>query len=148
MGSQPATTEYRALPNSPILELVLEGKPVAVAVKKRCRRLHMREQAPTSHARQDQEEGQHARQHSSSQTDSTESEGNEFEIWTCFYDMDGTVLAIEREGNLHKDGVAGPHTHTVLTGQTPLVRHMHVVFTAAGRLDINTLLIHCLVSIR
>ena len=47
--------------------------------------------------------------------------------------MDGTVLAAEQEGNLHKDGVAGPHTHTVLTGQTPLVRHMHVVSIAAGK---------------
>lgn len=47
--------------------------------------------------------------------------------------MDGAVLATEQEGNLHKDGVPGPHTHTVLTGQTPLVRHLHVVFTAAGK---------------
>ena len=120
---------------SPILELVLEGKPVAVAVKKRGKQLHTQNHSTGSPAAQNHRQNTHDRQHSSTHTGGTEparSPGKQSETWTCIYSMDGTVLATEQDGNLHKDGVAGPHTHTVLTGQTPLVRHMHVVSIASG----------------
>lgn len=133
-GSQ-ATQSGTGYSASPILELVLEGKPVAVAVKKRGKRLHSLNQPPRSHAAQDTRQGNVDWQHISSPTAATEparSTGKESETWTCIYSMDGTVLATEQDGNLYKDGVTGPHTHTVLTGQTPLVRHLHVVSIAAG----------------
>ena len=119
----------------PILELVLEGKPVAVAFKKHSKRLHTQNHSSSSHAAQDDKQRNLDWKHSSSQTGGTEPArfpGNDSETWTCIHSVDGTVLATVQDGNLHKDGVAGPHTHTVLTGQTPLVRHMHIVSIATG----------------
>lgn len=127
---------YTGPPTSPILELLLEGKPVAVAVRRHGRLSHAKAQTPSSHVGHIHADDDHNWQHYNTQTCGTESavaDGQEKGPWTCFYDMDGTVLAIERDGNLHKGGVAGPHTHTVLTGQTPLVRHLHVVSIAGGR---------------
>lgn len=131
---------------SPILELVLDGKPVAVAVRKHRKGLCTQKQHPGSHAAPDNHQRSHDWQHSSSSSSSQSgaaeperSPGKEGETWTCIYSMDGTVLATEQEGNLHKDGLPGPHTHTVLTGQTPLVRHLHVLFTAAGKLYSDSL---------
>ena len=120
---------------SPVLELLLEGKPVAVAVKKHGKWLHAQNHPPGSQAAQDHTQSNRDWQHSSSQTGGNEpgrSAGKDSKTWTCIYSVDGTVLATEQDGNLHKDGVAGSHTHTVLTGQTPLVRHMHIVSIAAG----------------
>ena len=136
-----ATMNGPRLATSPILELVLDGRPVAVAVRKRGKGLYTQKQHPGSRAAQDDYHNNHEWQHSSSSSSSssqtgtaepTTPPGKEGEMWTCIYSMDGTVLATEQEGNLHKDGVPGAHTHTVLTGQTPLVRHLHVLFTAAG----------------
>ncbi|KAL3134000.1 hypothetical protein ABBQ32_008439 [Trebouxia sp. C0010 RCD-2024] len=127
---------YTGPPTSPILELLLEGKPVAVAVRRHGRLSHAKAQTPSSHVGHIHADDDHNWQHYNTQTCGTESavaDGQEKGPWTCFYDMDGTVLAIERDGNLHKGGVAGPHTHTVLTGQTPLVRHLHVVSIAGGQ---------------
>ena len=123
---------------SPILELVLEGKPVAVAVRKHGRLPHPQACTPSSQAGHSDIEDNYgvARQHCHNATggaNSAVSDGTEKGTWTCIYAMDGTVLAAERDGNLHKDGVAGSPTHTVLTGQTPLVRHLHVVSIAGGR---------------
>lgn len=139
-GSQAALSGSRHT-TSPILELVLDGKPVAVAVRKHGKGLDTQFHPLGGHAAQDDHQGNHDWQHSSSsssrQTGAAEPArfpGKEDKPWTRIYSMDGTVLATEQEGNLHKDGVAGPHTHTVLTGQTPLVRHLHVLFTAAGKL--------------
>lgn len=128
-------TGYTNLPTSPVLELVLGGKPVAVAVRKHGGLPRTQACTPSSHAGQEHTEDQHARQPYRSPTGSTESaspSGKEKEPWTCIYGMDGTVLAAEQGGYLHKDGLAGAHTHTVLTGQTPLVRHLHVVSIAGG----------------
>lgn len=134
-SSSQATQGGTGCSTSPVLELVLEGKPVAVAVKKRGKRLHSQNHPPGRHAAHDSRQSNFDWQHSSSQTGGTapaRSPGKGSETWTCIYSMDGTVLATEQDGNLHKDGVTGPHSHTVLTGQTPLVRHLHVVSIAAG----------------
>ncbi len=58
--------------------------------------------------------------------------GKSAEPWTCIYAMDGSVLATEQEGNVYKGGDTGLHTHTILTGQTPLVRHLHIVSNGQG----------------
>lgn len=137
---KPSSYGSTALPMSPILELVLAGKPVAVAVKKHGNPFCKQQAAPSSRASPDRSKNPNNWQHkdSFSQIDSSESEaaarmGTSTDPWTCIYAMDGTVLATEQEGNLYKDEVSELHTHTVLTGQTPLVRHMHVVSNIGGK---------------
>ena len=130
-----SSTVHSALPMSPILELVLEGKLVAVAVKKHGKPFHTQQAAPSSRATPDHGKRPHSWQPRDSQMDSSEPVAARMHAdpWTCIYAMDGTVLATEQEGNLYKDGVSESHTHTVLTGQTPLVRHMHVVSNMGGK---------------
>ena len=123
------------LPKIPILELLLEGKPVAVAVRRQGRASHTEQPSPDSHPCNSDTRQVHNQQEASSHTSNAHSATHaqkQGEPWTCFYAMDGTVLATEQEGNLYKGGGTGRHTHTVLTGQTPLVRHMHIVSNAEG----------------
>ncbi|KAL0034009.1 hypothetical protein WJX79_002800 [Trebouxia sp. C0005] len=63
--------------------------------------------------------------------------GKSAEPWTCIYAMDGSVLATEQEGNVYKGGDTGRHTHTILTGQTPLVRHLHIVSNSQGGKELS-----------
>ena len=122
---------------SPILELVLQGKPVAVAVKQQ----HQPESHPvnsTYHSAQTGRQQAGTRQSCDAKRSGTEkaqAAEKPSEPWTCIYALDGSVLATEQEGRIYKGGAAGPHTHTVLTGQTPLVRHLHVVSHAQGTCD-------------
>ena len=133
---QPCNPSTAGAP-SPILELVLQGKPVAVAVKQQ----HQPASHPVNPAYHSAQTG--SQQASTWQSCDAKRSGTEKAQaaekpsgpWTCIYALDGSLLATEQEGHIYKGGAAGPHTHTVLTGQTPLVRHLHVVSHAQGTCD-------------
>ncbi|DBA75412.1 hypothetical protein WJX77_006042 [Trebouxia sp. C0004] len=117
-------------PVSPILELVLQGKPVAVALKQQSQPVRPQAHARSTSSSQNTRQQAHVWQHNGAEQPASQGaqcNGKSAEPWTCIYAMDGSVLATEQEGNIYKGGDTGPHTHTILTGQTPLVRHLHIV---------------------
>lgn len=121
---------------SPILELVLQGKPVAVALKQHSHPTLCQAHTPRECSSQTNSQHQaNTRQHDCAEQPAAagaKCDGKSAEPWTCIYAMDGSVLATEQEGNIYKGSATAPHTHTILTGQTPLVRHLHIVFNAQG----------------
>ena len=122
-------------PVSPILELVLQGKPVAVALKQHSQPVSPQAHAPSTGSSQNMRQPAHVWQHNGAEQPASQGaqcNGKSAEPWTCIYAMDGSVLATEQEGNVYKGGATGPHTHTILTGQTPLVRHLHIVSNGQG----------------
>ncbi len=124
-----------ASPVSPILELVLQGKPVAVALKQHSQPVSPQAHAPSISSSQNIRQQAHVWQHNGAKQPASQGaqcNGKSAEPWTCIYAMDGSVLATEQEGNVYKGGATGPHTHTILTGQTPLVRHLHIVSNSQG----------------
>ena len=140
-STSPASFSHASQPASAILELVLEDKPVAVAVRQK-HAFSPSQQAATpnpqasdtswhhnTHPNSNRQDGGHSKQGPSG---SKLSPSGSDVPWTYVYGMDGAVMAAEQEGNIHKGGSQGPHTHTLLQGQTPLVRHMHIVTNASG----------------
>jgi len=124
-----------AAPVSPILELVLQGKPVAVALKQHSQPFRPQAHAPSTSSSQSIRQQAHVWQRNHAEQPASQGaqcNGKSAEPWTCIYAMDGSVLATEQEGNVYKGGATGPHTHTILTGQTPLVRHLHIVSNSQG----------------
>lgn len=121
---------------SPILELVLQGKPVAIALKQHSHPTHSQAHTPRECSSHPNSQHQaNTRQHDGAEQPAAggaKCDGKSAEPWTCIYAMDGSVLATEQEGNIYKGSATAPHTHTMLTGQTPLVRHLHIVFNAQG----------------
>lgn len=125
---------------SPVLELVLRGQPIAVALKQRNQPKQGLSTEPTSAS--DHSAQQHRQRQAQSNAEQSSAEGNESgcnsaEPWTCIYAMDGSVLAAAHEDKLYKNGAAGPHTHTILSGQTPLVRHLHIVSNPQGGQELS-----------
>jgi len=124
-----------ANPVSPILELVLQGKPVAVALKQHSQPVSPQAHTPSTSSSQNIRQPAHLWQHNDAEQPASQGaqcNGKSAEPWTCIYAMDGSVLATEQEGNVYKGGDSGLHTHTILTGQTPLVRHLHIVSNGQG----------------
>ncbi len=120
---------------SPILELVLQGKPVAVALKQHSQPVSSQPNAPSTSSSQNIRQQAQVWQDNGAEQPASQGaqcNGKSAEPWTCIYAMDGSVLATEQEGNVYKGGATGPHTHTILTGQTPLVRHLHIVSNSQG----------------
>lgn len=142
--TEPTRTSASASETAPmILELVLGDKPVAVAVRQKHVTSSGRDTATTNTTTQASDtfskssRGSQARAQNGNHSHQTASSskhpatGSNLSS-TCFYSMDGAVLAAEQEGNIYKGGFPGTHTHTLLKGQTPLVRHMHIVTSATG----------------
>ena len=132
--TQPHAAAATAMATSPILELVLQGQPVAVAIKQQGQPVSSQTHPKPSSSAHGQQQA-NMQQHDEAERPSTTSAqcaGKSAEPWTCIYAMDGSVLATEQQGNVYKGGASGPHTHTILTGQTPLVRHLHIVTNAQG----------------
>lgn len=120
-------------PSCTILELVLEDKPVAVAVRQLG---GSNKSNPSQYHTAGADSARTAgpdTPRDASYVNSKQQGGQTGRAWqTMIYDMEGSVLAAEHEGRLYKGGAMAQHTHTVLTGQSPLVRHLHVVANAAG----------------
>ena len=139
--TEPPSTSASATETAPtILELVLGDKPVAVAVRQNQATSSDQHTATSTStqasdtfsksSRDPQASAQTAsHSHQAASSGKRSATGSNLS-WTCFYSMDGAVLAAEQEGNIYKGGF--PHTHTLLKGQTPLVRHMHIVTSATG----------------
>ncbi len=124
-----------ANPVSSILELVLQGKPVAIALKQHGQSISTQAKAPSTSSPQSVRQQAHVWQRNRAEQPASQGaqcNGKSAEPWTCIYAMDGSLLATEQEGNVYKGGATGPHTHTILTGQTPLVRHLHIVSNSQG----------------
>ena len=121
---------------SPILELVLQGKPIAVALKQHSQPVSPLAHAPSTSSSHSIRQQAHIWQPASQ---GAHCNGKSAEPWTCIYAMDGSVLATEQEGNVYKGGDTGRHTHTILTGQTPLVRHLHIVSSGQGTGRLTTI---------
>ena len=131
-----------ASPVSPILELVLQGKPVAVALKQHSQSGSPEAHAPSTSSSHNIRQQAHAWQQNGEEQPASQGaqcDGKSAEPWTCIYAMDGSVIATEQEGNVYKGGDTGPHTHTILTGQTPLVRHLHIVSNSQGTGRLTTI---------
>lgn len=119
---------------SSILELVLQGKPIAVALKQHRQPFSPHAHAPSTSSSHSIRQQAHIWQPASQ---GAQCNGKSAEPWTCIYAMDGSVLATEQEGNVYKGGDTERHTHTILTGQTPLVRHLHIVSSGQGGKELS-----------
>lgn len=139
--SEAVPTAAASRPGSTILELLIEDKPVAVAVRQK-HRSSPAEQATASHAMpsdtswnwSEDREGSaaHTVDRGPATADQQQAAFSSNACWTQIFSTEGEQLAAEREGMVYKGGWPGPQTHSLLKGQTPLVRHMHIVTTASG----------------